>query len=116
MGRLNWLSLIILVLSVYSTAMSGLWFVVAVVQPRWGRAISSSSGIAPSTATTISALLAKTIEMSFITVFVSFVGQVLTRRSFIKRSNGITLAEMTMRNWVVVGTRTLFFLSVDVSC
>jgi hypothetical protein len=102
MSRLSWLSIIILVLSLYSTVMSGLWFTVALVQPRWGRGISTSAGILPSTATTITALLAKTIEMSFITVFISFVGQVLTRRSFIRKSRGVTLAEITMRNWVVV--------------
>ncbi|XDG03947.1 hypothetical protein ABKA04_003562 [Annulohypoxylon sp. FPYF3050] len=44
---------------------------------------------------------AKTIEMSFVTVFVAFLGQVLTRRAFVKKSNGVTLAEMTMRNWVI---------------
>ncbi|OLN81137.1 hypothetical protein CCHL11_09535 [Colletotrichum chlorophyti] len=46
-------------------------------------------------------MFAKTIEISFVTVFVTFIGQVLTRRAFIKKSKGMTLAEMTMRSWVI---------------
>lgn len=88
-------------LSIYSTILSGLWLVVAFVQPRWGHKISTSAGLDPSTATTLFALLAKTIEMSFVTVFVAFIGQVLTRRSLAKKSSGMTLGEMTMRNWVI---------------
>ena len=101
--RNSWLSLTIFALSIYSTVMSGIWFVVAIVQPRWGRGISSRDGLHPSTATTVAALVAKTIEMSFVTVFISCLGQVLTRRSFIRspRGRGMTLAEMTMRNWVI---------------
>ncbi|KAL2682464.1 hypothetical protein Neosp_006915 [[Neocosmospora] mangrovei] len=34
-------------------------------------------------------------------VFVSCLGQVLTRRAFIRKAQGMTLAEMTMRNWVI---------------
>ncbi|GJC98039.1 hypothetical protein ColKHC_06865 [Colletotrichum higginsianum] len=46
-------------------------------------------------------MFAKTIEISFVTVFVTFIGQVLTRRAFVRKSKGMTLAEMTMRNWVI---------------
>ena len=98
--RTSWLSLTIFVLSIYSTVMSGIWLVVAIVQPRWGHGISSQQGLNPSTATTVCALVSKTIEMSFVTVFVSFLGQVLTRRAFVRRTNGMSLGEMTMRNWV----------------
>lgn len=108
MSRASWLSISILALSVYSTALSCLWFLVAIIQPRWGRAISTSGGMAPSTASVLATLFAKTIEMSFVTVFISFLGQVLTRRSFIKGGGGMTLAEMTMRNWVLVRL-VLFF-------
>ncbi|TQN67086.1 hypothetical protein CSHISOI_08344, partial [Colletotrichum shisoi] len=97
----NWLSVSILALSVYSTGLSCLWFIVAVVQPRWGPQISSSGGILPSTASLVCAMFAKTIEISFVTVFVTFIGQVLTRRAFVRKSKGMTLAEMTMRNWVI---------------
>jgi hypothetical protein len=99
--RTSWLSLTVYVLSIYSTVGSGIWLVVALVQPRWGHGISSRYGLNPSTATTIVALLAKTIEMSFVTTFISCLGQVLTRRSFIRGAQGMTLAEITMRNWVI---------------
>ncbi|KAF7542998.1 hypothetical protein G7Z17_g11098 [Cylindrodendrum hubeiense] len=99
--RSSWLSVTIYVLSIYSTIASGIWLVTAILQPRWGLQISSKHGLLPSTATTLSALFAKTIEMSFVTVFVSFIGQVLTRRAFIRKSQGMSLAEMTMRNWVI---------------
>lgn len=93
--------------------MSCLWFIVAIVQPRWGTGISSSSGMAPSTATMVCAILAKTIEISFVTVFVAFIGQVLTRRSFVKKSKGMTLAEMSMRNWVIVRNFSLTFVALS---
>ncbi|KAM5353641.1 hypothetical protein ACJ41O_000291 [Fusarium nematophilum] len=99
--RTSWLSITIYVLSLYSTVMSGIWLVTAILQPRWGHGISSRHGLLPSTATTLAALLAKTIEMSFVTVFVSCLGQVLTRRAFIRKAQGMSLAEMTMRNWVI---------------
>ncbi|KAH7121952.1 hypothetical protein B0J13DRAFT_648804 [Dactylonectria estremocensis] len=99
--RTSWLSVTIYILSLYSTLASGIWLVTAILQPRWGQKISSKHGLLPTTATTLSALFAKTIEMSFVTVFVSFVGQVLTRRAFIRKAQGMTLAEMTMRNWVI---------------
>lgn len=99
-NRFSWLSITIFVLSVYSTVLSGLWLVTAIVQPRWGHRIASSGNLIPATATLVTALVAKTIELSFVTVFVAFLGQVLTRKSILRKTRGMTLAEMTMRNWV----------------
>ncbi|KAI2625094.1 hypothetical protein GGR54DRAFT_629506 [Hypoxylon sp. NC1633] len=101
--RCSWTYISLTVLSIYSTLLSGLWFIVAIYQPRYGRGISSSEGwkMAPSTATLTCTLIAKTIELSFVTVFVAFLGQVLTRRAFVRQAKGVTLAEMTMRNWVI---------------
>jgi len=56
--------------------------------------------MSPSTATLLSALFAKTIELSFVAVFVAFLGQVLSRIAFYKGSKGITIAQMSMRSWV----------------
>ncbi|KAI9150417.1 hypothetical protein HJFPF1_10183 [Paramyrothecium foliicola] len=100
-SRASWLTLTIYALSVYSTIMSGIWLVVAILQPRWGHQISSRHGLLPASATLLAALAAKTIEISFVTVFVSCLGQVLSRKSYKKESRGVTLAEMTMRNWVI---------------
>jgi hypothetical protein len=56
----------------------------------------------PYIADLLTAFFAKTIELSFATVFVSFLGQVLSRRAFMKnQGKGITLAEMDMRSWVM---------------
>lgn len=101
LGRRSWLSMTLLILSCYSTAMSILWLVTASVQPRWGRSIYSGGALTPSSASLLTALFAKTIELSFVTVFVGFLGQALSRRSIAKFSKGITIAEMSMRTWVI---------------
>jgi hypothetical protein len=93
--------MIISLLSLYSTVTSGLWLAVAIAQPRWGKKISSSAGLDPSIATTITALLAKTIELSFVTAFICYLGQVLTRRASAGSSKGVSLAEMMIRNWIM---------------
>jgi hypothetical protein len=102
-SRKNWLSISILALSIYSTIFSGIYLIIAIMQPRYGRIIMSGAGgsLIPETASTLFALFAKTIELSFVSVFVSFLGQVLSRRSLIKASRGVTIAELTMRNWVI---------------
>ncbi|KAK5629044.1 hypothetical protein RRF57_004759 [Xylaria bambusicola] len=101
--RWSWLYATLVMLSIYSTVFSGIWLVASIVQPRYGRGISTGNGwqVAPSTATLLATLGAKTIELSFVTVFVAVLGQVLTRRAFSRLSRGVTLAEMTMRNWVI---------------
>jgi hypothetical protein len=100
-GRGSWLSITLLLLSFYSMVMSIVWLITASARPRWGRSIYTSGPLTPSTASLLSALFAKTIELSFVTVFVGFLGQVLTRRSIDKYSKGITIAEMSMRTWVI---------------
>lgn len=100
-GRGSWLSMSILGLSIYSTVFSGIWLLLALVRPRYGRAIHSGGNLTPATASIVFALFAKTIELSFVTVFVTFLGQVLSRRSLVKSSRGVTIAEMSMRTWVI---------------
>ncbi|KAG6044761.1 hypothetical protein E4U39_003036 [Claviceps sp. Clav50 group G5] len=98
----SWITAIILILSIYSTVMSVIWLVVSINQPTWGHTISTKAKLQPSTATLITALLAKTIELSFVTVFITLLGQFITRKSFRKRNRGgMTLAEITMRNWIL---------------
>jgi hypothetical protein len=81
--------------------MSILWLVTASIQPRWGKSVYSGGALTPSTASLLTALFAKTIELSFVTVFVGFLGQALSRRSIAKFSKGVTIAEMSMRTWVI---------------
>ncbi|KAH8592964.1 hypothetical protein B0O99DRAFT_689178 [Bisporella sp. PMI_857] len=100
-SRKHWLSISILCLSIYSTVFSGIYLVLAIIQPRYGSKVQSGGSISPETASVIFAFFAKTIELSFVSVFVAFLGQVLSRRSLVKSSRGITLAELTMRTWVI---------------
>ncbi|EEU37762.1 uncharacterized protein NECHADRAFT_88157 [Fusarium vanettenii 77-13-4] len=90
-----------LLLALLSTTLSGLWLAVAIIQPRWGFMISTTHGLSPSNAATLTALLGKTIEIASITVFISCIGQVLSRRAVAEESAGITLADITIRNWVI---------------
>ena len=91
----------ILFLAVYSTIFSGIWLVLAIVKPRYGRRISTTGGTAPATASILFAAFAKSIELSFATVFVAFLGQALSRKAIERSSRGITIAEMSMRAWVL---------------
>lgn len=47
----------------------------------------------------MSVIFAKAIEISFVTVFVTFLGQVLSRRALNTNSKGINLSEIMMRTW-----------------
>ncbi|KAG4433241.1 hypothetical protein IFR05_011264 [Cadophora sp. M221] len=98
-GKSNWRTILNLLLSIYSTVFSALWLLIAIIRPRYGRAIHIGGYLAPSTASTLFALFAKTIEISSVTIFVTFLGQVLTRRSI--SSRGVTVADMSMRIWMV---------------
>lgn len=99
--RRSWPAIWLLIMSIYSTVGSGLWLVVAIIEPRWGGTISTNGPLALSTAGVLVAIFAKTIEMSFVTVVVAFIGQVLTRRA-IATQEGMTMAEMAMRSWITV--------------
>ena len=95
------MSISILILALYSTVFSAIWLIIALVKPRYGTKIGSSGGLSPSTASTITAAIAKTIELSYVTVFVTFLGQMLTRRAIAKGSKGVSVADLSLRSWVV---------------
>jgi hypothetical protein len=100
--RLNWLSITILVFAVYSTVMSALFLVVAVRGPRYGRMIRTDGVLTISGATVLTTFFAKTIELTFVTVIVALLGQALARRAHDKKTeHGITLAEISMRSWIL---------------
>ncbi|KAI9808556.1 MAG: hypothetical protein M1825_003705 [Sarcosagium campestre] len=90
-----------MILAVYATILSGIWLAVAVVKPRYGNGIHSHGALTPAAASSLSALFAKTIELSSTTVFVTMLGQVFSRRAFQRAGKGITIAEMTMRSWIM---------------
>ena len=99
-SRSSWLAVSILGLSIYSTAFSGAWLLIAIMEVRYGSTISTKGAMPITTASVLCAALAKSIELSFVTVFVTFIGQALSRQARFQ-PKGVTIAEMSMRSWVM---------------
>ena len=97
--RSSCLAISILVLSVYSTIFSGIWLFIAIRKLPYGRTVSRER-MHITTASTLYTAFAKSIELSFVTVFVTFIGQALSKRARFQR-NGISIAEMSMRMWIM---------------
>lgn len=97
--RRNLYSTGIMATSVYSTICSALFFIVALIQPKYGRIVSKDGRFSPSSAALLTQFIAKTIELSFVMVFLVFVGQVLSRRAI--QQKGIKLASIAMRSWIL---------------
>ncbi|KAE8154099.1 hypothetical protein BDV25DRAFT_148242 [Aspergillus avenaceus] len=97
----SWVPFTILVLAIYATVGSGLFFLAACWRPRYGKGVGENGHLSPSTANLLSALFAKTIELAYVTVIVAFLGQFLSRRAIKKDSRGITISEMSMRTWIM---------------
>ena len=98
-GRGSWLAVSILVLAIYSTLFSGIWLIIAAMKLPYGHTVSRK-GVPFTTASTLYTAFAKSVELSFVTVFVAFIGQVLSKRALLQ-TRGVTMAEMTMRSWVM---------------
>lgn len=98
--RSSWLAISILGLSIYSTVFSGAWLLIAIIKVRYGSTVSTKGALPITTASVLYAAFAKSIELSFVTVFVAFVGQALSRRARFQ-PKGVTIAEMSMRSWVM---------------
>ncbi|KAF2495899.1 hypothetical protein BU16DRAFT_360268 [Lophium mytilinum] len=95
-------SVLTVVIAVYSTLMSGFFMLLALLQPRYGTHVSTYGALTPSMVALITAVLAKTIEVSYVTVFVSYLGQVISRRAVLQSStSGFTLADLGMRSWLM---------------
>lgn len=98
--RFGWVPVTIFVLAIYATALSGLYLAVAFWKPRW-TTVGDGRNIAPSTATLLSAFLAKTMELAYVTICVAFLGQVLSRRALVENSRGVSISDMSMRAWIM---------------
>ena len=98
-GRKSWLSISILTLSVYSTFFSGFWLFIAIIKPRYNHMIGVPH-MTVQTASVLYAAFAKSIELSFVTVFVALIGQILSKRALGERKS-MTIAEMSMRSWIL---------------
>jgi hypothetical protein len=101
-SRKGWLPILSLILSIYSSTFSGLFVVIAVSGPRYGKKILPRATFTPSSTALATAVIAKTIEITFVTVFMALLGQELSRRaSGCRRTVGVSLADMHMRNWIM---------------
>ena len=96
-GRGSWIAIAVLVLSMYSTIMSALWLGIALAKPH---TISPVGKIGPTSASVLYTAFAKSIELSFVTVFVAMLGQILSKRA-LGDQKSMTIAEMSMRSWVL---------------
>ena len=99
-ARGSWLAISILILSIYSTIFSGLWLVIAIIRPAYGSTVSAKGLLPITTVSVLCAAFAKSIELSFVAVSITFIGQVLSKRARFQPI-GVTIAEMSMRSWVV---------------
>ncbi|KAK4561394.1 hypothetical protein LTR86_004711 [Recurvomyces mirabilis] len=98
----KWFSKTIFALSIFSTGMSAVFVGTAIGAPRYGRYVTTNGLLTASSAATLTTSIAKLIELSFITVLVACIGQILARRAYrLESGSGVTLAEMSMRSWVV---------------
>lgn len=94
----NWVAVLILILAVFSSIFSGIFLGIALR----GSSLPPSGGLSPPMAAFLTTMFAKLIELSFVTVVVAFIGQALARRAFkLEQARGVTLAEMSMRTWVM---------------
>lgn len=100
----HWFVFAMVFLSIYSTVMSFVLLVVAFLRPSWGFLRTEAAIWSSSTATLLCTLVATTIDGSFISLMVTFVGQVLSRRAISRNSRGMSIAEMSMRDWIIQPT------------
>lgn len=99
--RGDFASILVLMASAFSTIFSGIWLGLAAGKPHYGQMITRDSKLPPSTASLLAAAFAKSIELTFVTTFVAFLGQILSQKAFRKNSQGITVAQMQMRTWIL---------------
>ncbi|KAF1944188.1 hypothetical protein EJ02DRAFT_341468 [Clathrospora elynae] len=101
-SRFTWLNLSVMVICLFSCVFSGIFLGLAIHAPHYGRRISSHGSFKPDDAILLTTVVAKLVELSFVTAFVAFLGQVLSRRAFMKdHGRGVTLSELSMWRWVV---------------
>ncbi|OCK94764.1 uncharacterized protein K441DRAFT_677298 [Cenococcum geophilum 1.58] len=85
-----------LAISLLSTLLSGSYFAIAVWGPVW------DSIRDPFLAKQVASITAKVIEISFGSICVLFLGQVLTRRSINRNvPRGVSLDQICMRDWII---------------
>lgn len=103
-SRFTWLNGMILFICSVSTGLSAVFVLLALRGQRYGDYIGNHihAKMSISTAILWTSVVAKTIELSFVTGFLAFLGQVFSRRAYMDGNRkGVNLAELTMWRWVV---------------
>ncbi|RAK96163.1 uncharacterized protein BO80DRAFT_392328 [Aspergillus ibericus CBS 121593] len=90
----------LIILGMYTSILSGIFFIIACIKPFYGNLIGNNASLTASSASLLSALLAKSIELSYVTVCIIFLGQLLSRRALAQRSEGVGIADITLRTWI----------------
>lgn len=94
----SWIPVTIIFLAVFSSVFSGIFLGIALHESK----LEPRGWLKPPRAALLTTVFAKLIELSFVTVVVAFVGQALARRAFkLENARGVTLAEMSMRSWII---------------
>ena len=99
--RFNCRNVLLLLLTAYSTVLSGVWLVVALWKPHYDSLVKTSSFDLPSLASVLTAAVAKTIELSFVAVFIAFLGQYLSRKALKTSGGGVSIADMQLRTLIL---------------
>jgi hypothetical protein len=103
-SRFTWLNVTMICICSVSTALSAMFVVLASKGQRYGDYIGNNPDATLSISAAIlwTSIMAKTIELTFVTGFVAFLGQVLSRRALAEsNSRGVTLSELTIWRWLV---------------
>lgn len=98
-AKIDFVSFGLVAVALYGTALSGLFLVIAIVEPQYGHRVTEHGALSPSAASLLTAFLAKTIEISFATVYLVFLGQHVSRRA---TARGINLGTISMRSWILL--------------
>jgi hypothetical protein len=110
-GRRSFPSIIIITLALYSTIFSGIFLAVSLCKTRYPF-IRRDGSMTPNQAGLLTAFLAKTIEAFSTTVFITFLGQTLSRKALVRsQTYGTTLVEMNLRSLVMQPGRLITHLS-----
>ncbi|KAI5306088.1 hypothetical protein KEM56_002260 [Ascosphaera pollenicola] len=94
------ISITVLIIGITSFVGSFLYLYAAIKKPDWSERINTDGGLNPTTASLLCTLIAKIIEMAFVTLVVASIGQYLSHRA-IQYERGVSTPELFMRNWIL---------------
>ena len=97
----SWTFIATLSAAVFSAIFSGIFLVIASVAPQWGKHIGSHGILTEAGASIVTQLLAKLIEVTFVTTCLGCLGQRLSRCALDGTINHTRLSELCMRNWIL---------------